>query len=101
MLEEITGVTESGSKGIVAQFTSFRSLMKGFEQLERRKAREKMGQKDVEGMLAGCVVFCPLSCIGRVQLIHFLLGICADNRCRRCETDREGQFKPLLQDGLN
>lgn len=56
MLEEVTGVTESGAEGIVAQWTSFRELMEGFERLERRKARGEIGQKDVEGMLASCVV---------------------------------------------
>lgn len=56
MLEEVTGVTESGAEGIADQWKSFRTLMEGFERLERRKARGEIGQKEVEGMLAGCVV---------------------------------------------
>lgn len=69
--------------------------MEGFEKLERRKARGEIGQKDVEGMLAGSMVCCQVSRVGRVQLIHFLLGQGVNNRCRQCETDRDGQFTPL------
>ncbi|GHJ88659.1 hypothetical protein NliqN6_5060 [Naganishia liquefaciens] len=56
MLQEVTGVTESGAEGIADQWRSFRTLMEGFEQLERRKARGEVSQKDVEGMVSNCVV---------------------------------------------
>lgn len=62
MLEEVTGVTESGAEGIADQWRSFRTLMEGFEKLERRKARGEVSQKDVEGMLSGCVVCLLLLC---------------------------------------
>ena len=58
MLQEVTGVTESGAEGIADQWRSFRTLMEGFEQLERRKARGEVSQKDVEGMVSNCVVSC-------------------------------------------
>lgn len=42
--------------------------MEGFEKLERRKARGEISQKDVEGMLAGCVV-CALMLI-QISLLN-------------------------------
>ncbi|KAJ9094860.1 hypothetical protein QFC19_007789 [Naganishia cerealis] len=56
MLEEITGVTESGAEGIADQWKSFRTLMEEYEHMERRKEKGEIGQKQIEGMLANCVV---------------------------------------------
>jgi hypothetical protein len=79
MLEEVTGVTESGAEGIADQWKSFRTLMEGFERLERRKARGEIGQKEVEGMLAGCVVcICRIVgrfCLCRVQVKALTTGV--------------------------
>ncbi|KAJ9097729.1 hypothetical protein QFC21_004767 [Naganishia friedmannii] len=56
ILEEITGVTESGAEGIAEQWKSFRNLMEAYEHMERRKQKGEIGQKEIEHMLSTCVV---------------------------------------------
>lgn len=56
MLEEVTGVTESGAEGIAEQWKSFRNLMEAYERMERRKEKGEIEQKEIEHMLANVVV---------------------------------------------
>lgn len=76
MLEEITGVTESGAEGIAEQWKSFRNLMEAYERMERRKEKGEIGQKDIEHMLANCVVCIRCWSYGACELTYdvYVLG---------------------------